>query len=185
LNKLPARQQRFVDEYLIDLNGTQAAIRAGYSPRTANQQASRLLTKQSIQEAIAVAKAERSRRTKLMQDKVIRQLEKIAFADIKDVVTWDGELFSVRPSEEIDGTILAEIREKPGRNGVARTVKLNDRMKALLKLYDHLGDERQLQLVKLQAEIEKLGFVKEGQDLELTIKVNYGDDADDDGQSTV
>ena len=57
LNITP-KQQRFVDEYLIDLNATQAAIRAGYSPKTANRKGNRLLSKVDIQQAIEQAKAE-------------------------------------------------------------------------------------------------------------------------------
>ena len=70
--KLTAKQQRFVEEYLIDLNATQAAIRAGYSPKTANEQGARLLANASVQEAIAKAMAERSRRTGISQDRVIQ-----------------------------------------------------------------------------------------------------------------
>ena len=61
------KQKRFVDEYLIDLNATQAAIRAGYSPKTANEQGSQLLAKLSIQTEISKKMAERSRRTGVNQ----------------------------------------------------------------------------------------------------------------------
>lgn len=61
------KQDRFVKEYLIDLNATQAAIRAGYSPKTANEQGARLLANVSVQEAIAKAMAERSKRTGISQ----------------------------------------------------------------------------------------------------------------------
>ena len=66
------RQQRFVDEYLIDLNGTQAAIRAGYSAKTARQIGQKLLTKVDIQQAISAAQAARQERTELTADEVIR-----------------------------------------------------------------------------------------------------------------
>lgn len=61
--KLTEKQQRFVEEYLIDLNATQAAIRAGYSAKTADQQGSRMLANVKVQQAISVAMAERSKRT--------------------------------------------------------------------------------------------------------------------------
>ena len=72
--KLTPKQQRFVDEYLIDLNATQAAIRAGYSPKTAEQQGFQLLKKTSVSDAIEQAQQERQKRTMVTQDDVIRGL---------------------------------------------------------------------------------------------------------------
>ena len=80
--KLTAKQQRFIEEYLIDLNATQAAIRAGYSVKTANEQGSQLLAKLSIQQAIAEKMAERSKRTGVNQDRVVLELAKIALNQI-------------------------------------------------------------------------------------------------------
>jgi len=65
---LTAKQQAFVEEYLIDLNATQAAIRAGYSERSAAVTASRMLTKANIAEAVVPAKDQRSERTQITQD---------------------------------------------------------------------------------------------------------------------
>lgn len=73
---LPARQSRFVAEYMIDLNATQAAIRAGYSARTAQEQSSRLLSKVIVQEAIAVKRAEQEHRLEVNADWVIAELVK-------------------------------------------------------------------------------------------------------------
>ena len=72
--KLTPKQQRFVDEYLIDLNAKQAAIRSGYSPKTAEQQGFQLLKKTSVSEAIEQAQKERQKRTLVTQDDVIRGL---------------------------------------------------------------------------------------------------------------
>ena len=72
--KLTPKQQRFVDEYLIDLNATRAAIRSGYSPKTAEQQGFQLLKKTSVSEAIEQAQQERQKRTLVTQDDVIRGL---------------------------------------------------------------------------------------------------------------
>jgi len=71
--KLTSKQQQFVDEYLIDLNATQAAIRAGYSSRTARAIASENLAKPYIQEAIAKAKMERSEATRIDAEWVLNQ----------------------------------------------------------------------------------------------------------------
>lgn len=73
-NGLTDKQKRFVDEYLIDLNATQAAIRAGYSEKTANRIGPELLVKTCIQDAISKAKAERSERTKITKDLVVKEL---------------------------------------------------------------------------------------------------------------
>lgn len=71
---LNPKRQRFVEEYLVDLNGTQAAIRAGYSKKTANEQASRLLATVSVQEAIQAAQAKRAKKTKITQEMVLQRL---------------------------------------------------------------------------------------------------------------
>lgn len=90
--KLTEKQQRFVDEYLIDLNATQAAIRAGYSVKTADAIGCENLTKPNIQQAIAEHMAERSRRTGVNQDRVVLELAKIAFVRMTDVVDSNGRI---------------------------------------------------------------------------------------------
>ena len=89
--KLTDKQKKFVEEYLIDLNATQACIRAGYSPKTAMEQGYQLLQKTSVQEAIAECMAARSRRTGVNQDRVVLELAKIAFVRMPDVVTVTEE----------------------------------------------------------------------------------------------
>ena len=73
--KLTPRQQRFVEEYLIDLNGTQAAIRAGYSAKSAGRQALELLQKTLVVSAVAQAQKGRSERLQLSADMVAQELE--------------------------------------------------------------------------------------------------------------
>ncbi len=70
--KLTPRQARFIDEYLIDLNATQAAVRAGYSRKTAQEQSSRLLSNVMVAAAIEKAMAKRSQRTEITQDQVLK-----------------------------------------------------------------------------------------------------------------
>jgi len=137
--KLTPKQQRFVEEYLIDLNATQAAIRAGYSKKTARVIAAENLSKPNIQEAIQQAMKERSERTAVTQDQIVQQLAKIAFHDIRDVVTWEGNKIRIRDSDEVDGTIIQEIQESVSESGRTLKVKTNDRMKALELLAKHLG----------------------------------------------
>ncbi len=78
---LRGKQQRFVDEYLIDRNATQAAIRAGYSAKTAEQMGYQLLQKTSVQEAISKGEDELAERSKITQDKVLNRLWEMAQAD--------------------------------------------------------------------------------------------------------
>jgi phage terminase small subunit len=87
---LADRRERFVAEYIIDLNGKQAAIRAGYSEKTAEAQASRLLRNVKVQEAIAAAKAARVERTEITQDRVLNELALLAFSHIEDYVIDDA-----------------------------------------------------------------------------------------------
>lgn len=77
---------RFVDEYLIDFNGKQAAIRAGYSPRTAEMQASRLLSGVKVQEAIAQRQQNRLDRVEIKQDDILRELLNMLAADANELV---------------------------------------------------------------------------------------------------
>lgn len=85
--KLTAKQQRFVEEYLIDLNATQAAIRAGYSKKTAEQQASRLLSNVKVQTAIQSAMNARSKRTEITADNVLQEIAKLGFSNMLDYVS--------------------------------------------------------------------------------------------------
>jgi len=84
LDQLTQKQQRFVEEYLIDLNVTQAAIRAGYSANSARQQAHDLLTKPDIEAAMAELRREQSERCRVKADDVIAELVKIGFANLAD-----------------------------------------------------------------------------------------------------
>lgn len=69
-----AKQRRFIEEYLLDSNATKAAIRAGYSPKTANEQGARLLANASVAAELAKAQAERSERTAITADNVLKEL---------------------------------------------------------------------------------------------------------------
>jgi phage terminase small subunit len=83
------KQQRFVEEYLIDLKGTQAAIRAGYCEKTANRIASENLSKLDVQAAISEAQRRRAERTRITQDRVVEALAHVAFYDIRRLFDFD------------------------------------------------------------------------------------------------
>lgn len=88
LMALRGKQQRFVDEYLIDRNATQAAIRAGYSAKTAEQMGYQLLQKTSVQEHISKGEAELAERNKITQDKVLNRLWEMATADPNELIRY-------------------------------------------------------------------------------------------------
>lgn len=140
--KLTKKQRLFVDEYLIDLNATQAAIRAGYSVESAKEIGCENLTKPNIQETIAKAMAERSRRTGVNQDRVVLELAKMAFVNANDLI--DPESAKVREgATEDDLACIQSVKVKtsytPSGGSVEREIKLNDKMKALELLGKHLG----------------------------------------------
>lgn len=85
---LAPMQRQFVAEYLVDLNATEAAKRAGYSAKTARSQGQRLLTNADIQDALGRAMAKREVRTAVTADRVLQEVGAIAFAQITDVVRW-------------------------------------------------------------------------------------------------
>ena len=143
MGRLSAKQSRFVEEYLIDLNGTQAAIRAGYSPKTAEVTASRLLRNVKVQVAIADAFQARNERTQVTQDMVIQELARLGFANLGDHLVWDNGGVTVTSSvglSEDAVRAVAEVYEHITADGT-RTIrlKLHDKLAALDKLAKHLG----------------------------------------------
>lgn len=155
------KQKRFVEEYLIDLNATQAAIRAGYSPDTAGSIGAENLKKPEIKSRIDKAMAERSRRTGINQDRVLQELARIGFAKITDVV--DPDTAKIRPNaSEDDLACIQSIKIKPNEFGTEREVKLYDKKSALVDLGKHLG--------LFKDKLELTG------DMDLNITVDYGED---------
>ena len=94
---LTPKQQRFVEEYLIDLNATQAAIRAGYSEKFAGTNADKLLKNTNVAQAIQAAKAEREERTKIDADYVLKRLVEIDQMDVLDIM---DENLNMKPLKE-------------------------------------------------------------------------------------
>ena len=139
--KLTEKQQRFVDEYMIDLNATQAAIRAGYSVKTANEQGSQNLAKLSIQQAIAEQMAERSKRTGINQDRVVLELAKIALVKMTDIVDSQGRIKSDASPDDLACIESVRYKESESDTGssVEREVKIASKLKALELLGKHLG----------------------------------------------
>lgn len=139
--KLTDKQQRFVDEYLIDLNATQAAIRAGYSAKTADQQGSRLLANVKVKQAVAEKQAQRSKRTGVNQDRVVLELAKVAFAKITDIVDSNGKIKEDASPDDLACIESIKYKESDNEYGgsVEREVKIASKLKALELLGKHLG----------------------------------------------
>ncbi|BBF92842.1 terminase small subunit [Blastochloris tepida] len=145
---LTSKQQRFCAEYLIDLNATKAAIRAGYSARTANPQGPRLLGNPEIQAAIVAAMAERCEQTKIDASWLLKRLVAEAEADLADLYDENNRL---RPIEEwppiwrqglVAGVEVEELFEGRGEDrrqvGVVRKVRLSDRVKRIELIGKHI-----------------------------------------------
>lgn len=136
---LTKKQKRFAEEYLIDLNATQAAIRAGYSPDTAKAIGCENLTKPNIKEYIDKAIAERSKRTGINQDRVIRELARIAFVNAANVIDTKDATIKEGTSDDDTAAIQSVKVKSFGEDGVEREIKLADKIKALELLGKHLG----------------------------------------------
>ena len=137
-DKLSAKRQRFIDEYCIDFNGTQAAIRAGYSIRTANEQAARLLATVSVKRALEEKRAEMAESSKLKTSDVIDELRRIAFSDITQVVSFNAAKAKVKSSRKLSEDarkVIASVSQT--QNGL--TVKMHDKVKALELLGRYLN----------------------------------------------
>lgn len=139
--QLSEQRQRFVDEYLIDLNGTQAAIRAGYSVKTAQEQSSRLLSNVMVQQAIAERMAERSKRTGINQDRVVLELAKLAFVKMTDIVDCNGKIREDATDDDLSCIESVKYKHSDTDTGysVEREVKIGSKLKALELLGKHLG----------------------------------------------
>lgn len=143
---LNEKQQRFVEEYLVDLNATQAAIRAGYAEPSARQMASRLLSKANVQEAIAVARKAQTQRTNERADRVIQELSRIAYADPRKLFHPDGTLKAIPDLDDDAAATVAQLEvfeeyegAGKGRRAVGQTRKLKqwDKVAALVNLGKH------------------------------------------------
>lgn len=146
--KLTPKQMIFTKEYLVDLNATQAAIRSGYSKKTANRIASQLLSKIDIQQSIQQEMKARAERTDLTIDRVLLEYKRLALHDIRRAYNDDGILKPVHEWDDdtaaaIAGLETKELYEGTGDTrvnvGVLSAVKLSDKRAALCDVMRHLG----------------------------------------------
>lgn len=170
--KLTPKQEMFVLEYLKDLNATQAAIRAGYSQKTANEQGCQLLANLKVKAAIDAAMSAREERTKIDAAWLLERLAEEATADIADIYDDDGNLLPVKQWPKIwrmglvQGIEVEELFDGRGEGrehiGRVRKVRIDNRVKRLELIGKHIG---------VQAFEEK---IKASVDGNVTITVNTG-----------
>ena len=135
------KHEVFVQEYLIDLNQTQAAIRSGYSTVSAGQQACELMKIPKIRARVEELMAERSRRTGVNADRVVRELARLAFVNAPDVIDIKNATLREDASED-DTAAIQSVKVKFVSGEVEseeREIKLTDKVKALDLLGKHLG----------------------------------------------
>ncbi|HHR6440491.1 TPA: terminase small subunit [Providencia alcalifaciens] len=160
---LTDKQEMFCREYLIDLNATQAAIRAGYSVKTANRTASENLSKPDIQIRISELMKERSDRLQIDADYVLNRLVEIDQMDVLDILHDDG---GIKPIHEwpkvwrtsLSGMDLAEMFEsKDGERdliGIMKKIKWPDKVKNLELLGKHKNVSAFVDKVDLTADVK-------------------------------
>ena len=137
------KQERFVQEYLIDLNATQAAIRSGYSQKTANEQGARLLANVSVRSAIAIAQKERAGRAELNADRVLLELRRLALFDIRRIFNPDGTLKRVVDLDDDTAAAILSVEVveigEDGQLAISKKFKASDKKGALELAMRHLG----------------------------------------------
>lgn len=166
---LTPKQQRFVDEYLIDLNGTQAAIRAGYSKKTARQIAEENLSKPYIAAAVQQAMSRRELRTEVTQDMVLREYAKLAFLDPRRFYDENGNLIPVHELPADVAAALAGMEIATSRTGKdvegipeyedIKKIKFIDKKGALDSVARHLGmfiDRSEVKVTTHEASLDDL-----------------------------
>lgn len=144
MGKLTPRQSMFVKEYLVDLNGTQAAIRAGYSKKTAGQQSEQLLKNLEIAAAVQAGMAKRAAKVEINADYVLARLAEIDQMDVLDIMNDDMTLKPVSAwpltwRRYLSGFDVAEMKDGQDVIGVLKKIKWPDKVKNLELLGKHVG----------------------------------------------
>jgi len=173
---LTAEQRRFAEEYLVDMNAARAAIRAGYSSGTARKSAYQLLKRKAVAEAIAKGQAELAAKIGLTVERIVAELARIGFSDIREVVQWRssatetqgesagpnvrmGNVVELKNAADLSPEVAAAIAEVSKLPNGGLRVKLHDKRAALVDLGKHLGmfAERRGHPTPLTIEIVRFG----------------------------
>jgi len=180
--KLTDKQELFAREYLKDLNATQAAIRAGYSEKTAKEAGYENLTKPHVLELVAELKAKRIEQTGIDAAYVLRRLVEIDEMDVLDILLANGELKPIAQWPKVWRTTLSgmDVTEMSGDSaGLLKKIKWPDKVKNL----ELLGKHVTVQAFKDNVKNELVG--PNGLPLAApTFVVSFGADDDDSGEET-
>lgn len=143
---LSPRQIRFVAEYLVDLNGTQAAIRAGYSPRSANVQAARQLAKDSVKAAIQEGQRQQVARVGLSAERTKEAIRRVIEADVRTLFDAQGNVIPIHQLGDEAASLIAGFevvkRNLTAGDGTTDTilkVKLKDQSRYVEMAAKHFG----------------------------------------------
>ncbi|MCX8597670.1 MULTISPECIES: terminase small subunit [unclassified Gilliamella] len=142
MTKLTDKQELFCREYLIDLNATQAAIRAGYKETTAQEQGSRLLSNVMVQSYILELKQQRNERNKINADYVLKRLTEIDQMDVVDILNDNGDLLPIKEWPKVWRTTLSgldiAIMGSGDTEAIMKKIKWPDKVKNLELLGKHV-----------------------------------------------
>lgn len=155
---LTRKQLRFVEAYLLDPNGTQAAIAAGYSPKSASVEASRLLSNAKVAAELAARRKVLEIKTGITPERVLAELAKLGFSDIRQIVQWQANVttldeddetgeprlsvtnqVTISDSADLSDEAAAAVLEVSQTKDGALKVKMHDKLGALVKIGQHLG----------------------------------------------
>ena len=138
--KLTDRQERFCLEYVVDLNATKAAIRAGYAEKNAYATGAENLRKPEIKKKIAQLQSEIAKRTEITADMVVRELAAIGFADVRECFDASGNLINPSKLPDSIAKVVAGIDMIEVKKDVrVKKIKLWNKVQALESLAKHLG----------------------------------------------
>ena len=139
LTDLPPRQARFVAEYLIDLNGKRAAIRAGYSPRSAEVTASKLLRNPKVRARVKKQATDALERVQLRAEDVLRAICRIALADPGRLYDPNGNMIPIWALTPEDAAMIAGFEVEETERGQVVKVRFHDKIEALRLAARYLG----------------------------------------------
>lgn len=157
--KLTPKQAMFVSEYLIDLNATQAAIRAGYSPKSAGRFSIELLNKSHIQQAIQAKQEKRVAKLDISAERLDLEAARIAFFDIRKLYREDGTLKALHELDEDTARAITGIE--------AQVIGNEDEGFSVIRKYKTASKEKGIELL-----YRRLGLLKEGAGSSISIDNN-------------
>jgi phage terminase small subunit len=148
IGNLNEKRKRFCEEYMIDMNGKQAAIRAGYNPKTAESQASRMLRDVKVQEYINSLRERLKKKLEITQERVLQELARISFSDIRKYYNEDGSLKSITELDDDSAAALAGVEadelyegfgEERRQIGFTKKIKRFDKISAIANINKMMG----------------------------------------------